>query len=264
MQVPTEEPTIPFMEVNSYQTLLRRREAGTLSWRGPALLLFARAALGVGAQAVVAAIFVLRGSPTPWHDAGPWLPVYATLIDAGCLALLWRLTRREGIGLFDLVGFERARLVHDVLLGLVLIPVSLVFIFGGTYAAGWIVYGSIRPPYLLGGLPLPAALYGVVVFPFLWGLTEQMTYNGYLLPRFQVLSRSTGVAIAVVAFAWSLQHAFMPLTFDPRFMAFRLLASVPFSVFETLLYLRLRRLVPLALAHALMDGSTVLIPLLRG
>jgi uncharacterized protein len=30
------------------------------------------------------------------------------LIDAGCLALLWRLTRREGIGLFDLVGFERA------------------------------------------------------------------------------------------------------------------------------------------------------------
>jgi hypothetical protein len=29
------------------------------------------------------------------------------------------------------------------------------------------------------------------------------------------------------------------------------------------LYLRLRRLLPLALAHALMDGATVLIPLLR-
>jgi hypothetical protein len=28
------------------------------------------------------------------------LPVYGTLIDAGCLVLLWRLTRREGIGLF--------------------------------------------------------------------------------------------------------------------------------------------------------------------
>jgi hypothetical protein len=26
------------------------------------------------------------------------------LIDAGCLTLLWRLTRREGIRLFDLVG----------------------------------------------------------------------------------------------------------------------------------------------------------------
>ena len=250
------------MDPNSHEALLRRQEAGTLTWRGPALMLFARAAFAVGAQAVVAAVFALRASPTPWHDAEPWLPVYGTLIDAGCLALLWRLTRREGIGLFDLVGFERARLVRDALLGFALIPVSLVFIYGGTYAAGWIVYGTLTPPYLLGGLPLPAALYGVLVFPFIWGLTEQMTYNGYLVSRFQVLCRSTSVAIAVVAFAWSMQHVFMPLTFDAKFMAFRLLASVPFSVFETLLYLRLRRLVPLAIAHALMDGVTVLIPVL--
>jgi hypothetical protein len=72
------------------------------------------------------------------------------------------------------------------------------------------------------------------------------------------------LAIAVVAFVWSMQHAFMPLTFDAKFMAFRLVSSVPNSVFQTLLYLRLRRVVPLALAHALMDSATVLIPLLRG
>jgi uncharacterized protein len=251
------------MDPNSHEALLRRREAGTLTWRGPALMLFARAAFAVGAQAVVAAVFALRASPTPWHDAEPWLPVYGTLIDAGCLALLWRLTRREGIGLFDLVGFERSRLVRDVLLGFALIPVSLVFIFGGTYAAGWIVYGTLKPAYLLGNLPLPAALYGMLVWPFLWGLTEQMTYNGYLLPRFEVLCRSTSVAIAVVALTWSMQHAFMPLTFDAKFMAYRLLASVPNSVFQTLLFLRLRRLVPFAIAHALMDGATVLIPLVR-
>jgi membrane protease YdiL (CAAX protease family) len=90
-----------------------------------------------------------------------------------------------------------------------------------------------------------------------------MTYNGYLLPRFQVLCSSTSVTIAVVAFVWSMQHAFMPLTFDAKFMAYRLLASVPFSVFQTLLYLRLRRIVPFVIAHALLDGATVLIPLLR-
>jgi hypothetical protein len=100
-----------------------------------------------------------------------------------------RFTRREGIRLIDLVGLDRARLVRDLVLGFAIIPVSLVFIFAGTSAAGWIVYG-----------------------------------------RFQVLSRSTSVAIAVVAFAWSMQHAFMPLTFDPKFMAFRILASAPFSI----------------------------------
>ena len=262
VQIFTKETRIPFMDPNSHEALLRRWESATLTWRGPALMLFARAACAVGAQAVVAAIFGLRASPTPWHDSEPWLPVYGTLIDAGCLALLWRLTRREGIRLFDLVGFERARLVRDTLLGFALIPVSLVFIFGGVYPAGWLMYGTLTPPYLFGSLPLPAALYGVLVWPFIWGLTEQMTYNGYLVPRFQVLCRSTSVAIAIVAFAWAMQHAFMPLTFDAKFMAYRLLASVPNTVFQTLLYLRLRRLVPFAIAHALMDGATVLIPVL--
>jgi hypothetical protein len=59
-----------------------------------------------------------------------------------------------------------------------------------------------------------------------------------------------------------MQHAFMPLTFDPKFMAFRLLSSVPNTVFQALLYLRLRRLVPFAIAHAVMDGASVLIGVL--
>ena len=50
-------------------------------------------------------------------------------------------------------------------------------------------------------------------------------------------------------------------------MAYRLLASVPNTLFQTLLYLRLRRLAPFAIAHGLMDGASVLIgvllPLLR-
>ena len=247
------------MDPNSSESLVRRRDAGMLTWRGPALMLFARSACAVGAQAVVAAIFALRSSPTPWRDAGPWLPVYGTLIDAGCLMLLWRLTRREGIRLVDLLGFERSRLGRDVLLGVALIPLSLVFIFAGTSATGWLLYGTLSPPYLTGRLPLLPTLYGVLVWPFIWGLTEQMTYNGYLVPRFQVLSRSTTVAVAVVAFVWSAQHSFMPLTFEPTFMAFRLLSPVPHSLFDIILYLRLRRIVPFAVAHALMDGATVLI-----
>ena len=145
------------MHPNSHEALIRRQDAATLTWHGPALMLFARAGLAVGAQALVAGIFALRSSPTPWHDAEPWLPVYGTLIDAGCLVLLWQLTRREGIRLFDLVGFERTRVVRDVLLGLALIPPSLVFILGGIYGTGWILYGTLTPPYLFGPLPLPVS-----------------------------------------------------------------------------------------------------------
>ena len=117
--------------------------------------------------------------------------MYGTLIDPGRLTLLWRLRRCEGIRLFDLVGFDRPRLVRDVLLGFALVPPSLMFILDGIYAAGALLYGTLTPPYLFGPLPLPAALYGVLVGPFIWALTEQMTYNGYLAPRFEVLCRRT-------------------------------------------------------------------------
>ena len=83
---------------------------------------------------------------------------------------------------------------------------------------------------------------------------EQTTYNGYLLPRFQSLSGSTGFAVVVAAFSWSFQHVVMPLTFDPDFMIYRLLSPIAHSVFITLVYLRVRRVLPLATAHWVMDG----------
>ena len=38
--------------------------------------------------------------------------------------------------------------------------------------------------------------------------------------------------------------------------------TLTFSTFQTLLYLRLRRLVPFAIAHAFLDGASVLIGVL--
>jgi membrane protease YdiL (CAAX protease family) len=224
-------------------------------------MLFGRTGFAVVAQAIVAGVFALRGSPTPWLDAAPWFPVYGTLIDAGCLLLLRLLTRREGIRLFDLAGFDRTRLWRDVLLGLALIPICLAVILAGVYAAGWLLYGTLTQPYTFGSRPLPASLYGVLIFPFIWGLTEQMTYNGYLAPRFRVLG-GTAFAVAAAALVWSAQHAVMPLTFDAQFMLFRALSPIPFSIFAIFLYFRLRRLLPLIVAHGLMDSASVLLPLL--
>jgi uncharacterized protein len=240
---------------NSRAALMERRAARALTWAGPALLLFARSALAVAAQALVALVYQAQGSATPWRDAGPWLPVYGTLIDLGCLGLLWRLTRREGISLVDLFGIKRSRLGRDLAIGLALIPPSLVLILAGNYGSSLLAFGNFDAPDVFKQLPLLSSIYAVLVFPLLWGVTEQATYNGYLLPRLEVLSGSTALAVALVAFSWSFQHAVMPLTFDPAFMLYRALAPLPFSIFQALLYLRLRSIVPLATAHWLMDGG---------
>mgnify|MGYP002620266390 FL=1 len=244
---------------NSRAAIATRQAAGTLAWRGLVLMLFARTAFAVAAQGMVAIVYAMHGSATPWRDAEAWLPVYGTLIDAGCLCLLWWLTRREGIALIDLIGFDRGRLWRDALLGLALIPPSLIFIFGGIAISSFAIHGGVGLPQFGEPLPWLPALYALLIWPLIWGFTEQMTYNGYLLPRLQVLSGSTVFAVAVVALVWALQHAFMPLTFEPDYMVHRFASSVPNSLFMVLVYLRLRRLLPLAIAHWLMDGASVFV-----
>ncbi|MCG8273988.1 CPBP family glutamic-type intramembrane protease [Aquamicrobium sp. NLF2-7] len=184
------------------------------------------------------------------------------MIDLGCLGLLLWFVRREGISLIDLIGFDRHRIARDLILGLALIPACLIFIFGGVALSSWLIYGTMSGPQFSEPLPLAATLYALLVWPLIWGFTEQMTYNGYLLPRLKVLSGKTTVAIVTVAFFWSVQHAFMPLTLDAEFMLHRSVSSIPNSLFMIFVYLRLRRLLPLAVAHWLMDGASVLLPLL--
>jgi hypothetical protein len=252
---------------NSQSALLERRAAATLTWSGPALMLFARPVFAVAAQGLVAAIYALQGSAIEWRNAAAWLPVYGTLIDLGCIGLLVWLARREGIQLRDLIGFDRQRLVGDILLGLALIPPSLLFIAAGNYASNWLVYGTFGMPQIFVPLPLWATLYAVLIFPLVWGIIEQTTYNGYVLTRLQALSGRTALSVVVVALVWSFQHAVMPLTFDRDFIIYRLISPIPHSLFVTLVYLRIRRIMPLATAHWLMDGGAAftesLLPLLR-
>ena len=252
---------------NGRAALSARRAAGLLTGSGPASMLFARSVFAVAAQGLVAVLLAIRGSASPWRDAAAWLPLYGTLIDAACLGLLWWLARRERIGVRDLVGFDRDRLGRDVLLGNALIAPNLFFILAGNFGASLLVYGNLDAPQIFDSLPLLPALYAVIVFPLIWGITEQATYNAYVLPRFQLLAGRTWLAVAAVAFAWSFQHVVLPLTFDPAFMLYRMLSPIPASVFVTLVYLRIRRILPLATAHWLMDGgaafASTLWPLLR-
>src|SRR5262245_35982933 len=126
---------------NARVSLERRAEIGSLNWTGPAAMLFARSIFAVIAAGVVAVLLALRGSTMPWRDAAIWFPVYATLIDVGCLALLWTLMRREGATLTDLLSFDGTRLWRDIALGFALIPPGLVLIVGGVAAASFLVYG---------------------------------------------------------------------------------------------------------------------------
>jgi len=244
--------------VNSQTEIERRVSEGRIRWAGPLAVMIGRSVLMVVAQGMVACIYVLRGHPSPWNAAAPWWTVYGTLVDAGCLALMVKFTRLEGICLRDLVGQMRLRRGHDILLGIAFFVVFMQFFSIPGLLASKLVFGTTHPAFYPGllaerRLPYWAVIYSFSLWWLIWSPTEEMTYNGYALPRIRALTGSRTLSVLLVGFCFALQHSFIPFILDWKYVVWRFLFFLPGVLIASLIYLWIRRLAPLILAHWPMD-----------
>ena len=264
---PGQSPSAETISVpNSKAQVEETVAAGKIPWSHPLILVVARSVFMIAAQGLVATTYLLRHHPTPWRAAAPWWTVYATLVDAGCLALMARCTRAEGIRLRDLIGRPHLRWGQDIFLGIGYLAIIFPFFWLAAPWASRMAYGTPQPEMYPGlltarALPLWGVIYSLSVFWIIWSPTEEMTYNGYALPRLYALSGRWWVAVCIVSFWWTLQHSFIPFIVDWRYVVWRFLAFLPGVIVMTLLYLLKRRLPPLILAHWMMDILGVFITL---
>jgi uncharacterized protein len=243
---------------NSVQAISERVHDLRIGWKWPLILVVTRLLLAVILQALLAWFFWLRGVAEPWETAAPWWIVYGTLIDLGCILFIVRQLRKEGLRLFDLFGYKRKRLGKDLLLGLGLtVPFFLLAVIGGMLSGG-LIYGAPQAPVPMTLLPLWGTLYALIVWPLIWGIVEQLTYQGYALPRLEVLTGKRWVAVGIITLAWAAQHIAMPIMFDWRWGVYRFASSLLIGLGVTLMYVRLRRLLPLVIAHWLTDLASVI------
>lgn len=244
---------------NSKVEIVRRVGAGRIGWLGPVIVVLARPLLCLAAQGAAAGVLWVQGHASPWSAAAAWWTVWGTVADLGCLAALVLLVKREGLRLGDLFGFDRKRLGRDVLLGVgLLLTVFPVTIIGGTLLASWLVYGTTQAPMFTGeltgrALPWWGVVYSLTLWWLVWSPTEELTFNGYALPRLEALTRRPWLAVVVVGVMWAAMHAAIPTLFDARYLVWRTLSFLPLCLAMSAIYLRLRRLVPLVITHWCMD-----------
>ncbi len=242
---------------NFPEAIQTRLAAGRLPRFGPLLMLIARPALAVLAQGLTLLLLTQANVPNPAVAVRNWWSVYGTLIDFGCLGLLFWLTRREGVRMRDLLSFTKSKLKKDLLLGpAIFIVVFPICVMGGGMLSQLIAYGGLNPALpeatFIRTLPLLGVLYSRILWWPLWSFTEELTYNGYALPRLKAITRSSALSVALVSFFWSIQHSFMPWV-NPQHGLYLFLMFIPLTVVIQLVYLRLRRLPPLIICHWLMD-----------
>jgi hypothetical protein len=248
---------------NARASIEERVASGRIPWAGPLLLVVARSVLWLGFQSLLALILLALHRPAPFHTAGNWWMLYGTLSDLCCLLGMRYFTRREGIRLRDLIGPIRLRWGRDMWLGLGILLLSYPLLIAGGQLAARLVYGSMAKvpmDFILQrhALPLWATVYTLTVWWIIQSATEEMTYMGYVLPRLQVLSGRTWIAVTIVTFWWAAQHCMIPCVADWHYLAYRFLMFFPLLPLWIPVYLRTRRLSPLILAHWPMDISVAI------
>jgi membrane protease YdiL (CAAX protease family) len=244
--------------INSRSQIQERIAARRIPWIGPLLLVSARSVLWLTLQCLLALILLALHRPAPFKTAGNWWIVYGTLSDLCCLFGMWYFTRREGIRLRDLIGPIRMRWGGDIFFGLGLLVLAYPLMIAGEHLAAWVAYGStanIPMEFVLQrhALPIWATLYSLTVWWIIQSATEEMTYQGYVLPRLEALTGRTWIAVSIVLFWWAAQHCMVPFVPDWHYLEYRFLMMAPLLLMMMLVYLRVRRLTPFIIAHWPMD-----------
>jgi len=254
--------------LNSFEAIQSRQAEGRIPRFGPLLMLAARSVLLLLAQGITLWLLTQFKVANATVVVRNWWTVYGTLVDLGCLGLLVWLTGREGLRLRDLIGLVKARLKKEIPLGLGLfIAIFPVTILGGWLLGRLIAYGSLNVTFpdftFTRTLPLLAVLYSRLLWWPVWSVTEEMTYNGYAMPRLLAWTRSRWLSVAIVSFFFALQHSFLMLA-GFRFGFYSFITFLPLTIAMEIVYLRIRRLPPFIVAHWLMDLSSVLFLLTVG
>jgi membrane protease YdiL (CAAX protease family) len=248
---------------NSRTAVSQRVAAGRITWTGPLLLLVTRSTMWMTSLSLVTLLFIFQHRANPWREACYWWSVCFTLADVVCVVAMRFFLNREGLRLHDLVGPIRLRYGRDFFLGIGYFLLFSPGFFVGGYVAQKLFYGSAVNPsgFILHAhvLPLWATVYSLVIFWPINSVVEEMTYQGYVLPRLEALTGRTWIAFAAVAFWFTLQHCALGFVPEWRSIVCRFVGFLPGCVIIILIYVRTRRLAPLIVGHWIIDLTAVLI-----
>jgi membrane protease YdiL (CAAX protease family) len=180
------------------------------------------------------------------------------LVDLSCITLLIYALHKEGKSISSLFDFNKKRIFKDLKAGLIIFVlifplIGLLYAFG----TGYLIFDNNTLNLINGQLgertlPSWAYFYSVLIWWIIWSTTEELTYQSYCLPRL-INKYGQLKTLLFIGFFWALQHSFLPLIFDWRYIIWRFVAFFPLVICLIIAYKKTGIITPVIIAHALMD-----------
>lgn len=190
-----------------------------------------------------------------WKQSIAWWPFFATITNIIMFLLLTFLARKEGKTYLDLINFDKEYFRQDLKKVLWVLPIGGGLGFAGMSVASYFMYGHLSPPgNIILPLPVWAGILALTLFPITNSLVEIPTYMGYCLPRLEAIWKSKVAALLASAFFLAFQHFTLPILIVD---VWHFICFIPLALVVGLIYMKIRRLIPILIVHWIMDLSAV-------
>lgn len=178
--------------------------------------------------------------------------ITASIVNIFTIFLLVFITGKKG-GYAGLINYKKRITKPKQIVGMIFLIVLIGM--GGMFLAGFLCYGVIpyAAPMLISPIPLWLAIINALILPISTALAEDGLYLGCGTNQIQ----NKYAAILIPAFFFALQHSFIPMLPDIRYILYRFLSFLPLTIILCRHYHKHRNPVPIMIGHAVIDVATV-------
>lgn len=155
-----------------------------------------------------------------------WWTIIASGINIATIVVLWIICKRSNKTYRGMIHYDKSK--KNILRGILFVFIMLLTGMGGMYLAGFLCYGEF--PYLAPMMIAPVspwlAVCNIFILPLTTTIAEDGVYLGYGVNSFT----SKWAAVLIPAFFYALQHSFIPMMFDVKYMCYRFLSFFPLTI----------------------------------
>jgi hypothetical protein len=167
-----------------------------------------------------------------WIRSIRFWPLIATITNVLSIIILIVLLKKEEILFSSLFRFQKVNFRNDIIWFVILLALSVPLAIAPSLVLSNLLWGNTEYYHQVLFQPVNKILlyFLLIAYPVTTGLAELTTYFGYVMPRLKDQLKSPWIVVALPVIAFSVQHCTLPLVFEAKFIFFRGIMYLLFSL----------------------------------
>lgn len=183
-----------------------------------------------------------------------WWSIVATIVNFLTIGLIICVAKKNKKTYWKIINYKKGqtKVKQVVVISVLIVVVGML----GMYLAGFLCYGVIpyAAPMMIAPIPKVLAILNAFLLPITTAFAEDGLYLGLGVNEI----KNKFCAIIIPAFFFALQHSFIPVLFDSKYIIYRFISFLPLTVILCWHYYKKRNPLPIMVGHAVIDFATVI------